>query len=257
MSESADTLDYTAGNRATWQRNAPDYAKSAATDWAGEPKWGIWGTPEADLELLAGVGPGLRCIEIGCGTAYVSAWLARRGADVVGIDPTPAQLATAHAMMRHHNLEFPLVEALGERLPFADDSFDFAISEYGAALWADPYRWIPEASRVLRRGGRLRFLSNAPLLTITLPDNETDKVGTTLLRPYLGLHRVVYLDEPEATEFHLPHGEMIDLLHANNFVLERLREIGAPRGAVTRYAWADADWAQRWPTEDVWYARRV
>jgi len=43
------------------------------------------------LEDLAGKD----AIELGCGTAYVSAWLARRGARVVGIDNSAAQLATA------------------------------------------------------------------------------------------------------------------------------------------------------------------
>ena len=37
----------------------------------------------------------LDVVELGCGTAYVSAWLARRGARPVGVDVTPAQLATA------------------------------------------------------------------------------------------------------------------------------------------------------------------
>ena len=39
-------------------------------------------------------------------------------------------------------------------------SFDLAISEYGAAIWADPYKWIPEAARLLRPGGQLIFLGN-------------------------------------------------------------------------------------------------
>lgn len=37
-------------------------------------------------------------------------------------------------------------------------SFDFAISEYGACLWVDPKKWVAEAARLLRPGGRLHFL---------------------------------------------------------------------------------------------------
>ena len=38
-------------------------------------------------------------------------------------------------------------------VPLPDASFDLAVSEYGASLWADPYKWIPEAARLLRPGG--------------------------------------------------------------------------------------------------------
>jgi ubiquinone/menaquinone biosynthesis C-methylase UbiE len=50
---------------------------------------------------------------------------------------------------------------LAEDLPFHDDHFDLAISEYGACLWADPYPWLPEAARVLRSGGQLIFLTHS------------------------------------------------------------------------------------------------
>ena len=89
-------------------------------------------------------------MELGCGTAYISAWLAKRGARPVGVDPTPAQLETARRMMRETGIEFPLLQAPGESVPLPDASFDLAISEYGACLWADPYEWIPEATRLLR-----------------------------------------------------------------------------------------------------------
>ena len=57
-------------------------------------------------------------------------------------------------------IEFPLHLGNAEATPFPDASFDFAISEYGAAIWCDPYKWIPEAARLLRPGGRLHFLGN-------------------------------------------------------------------------------------------------
>jgi len=84
-------------------------------------------------------------IELGCGTAYVSSSLARRGACVVGIDNSEQQLATAGRLQREHSLDFSLIHGNAENVPYPDASFDFAISEYGACLWADPYRWVPEA----------------------------------------------------------------------------------------------------------------
>ena len=64
------------------------------------------------------------------------------------------QLATARALQDAHDLHFPLIHGNAEAVPLADASFDLAISEYGAAIWCDPYLWIPEAARLLRPGGR-------------------------------------------------------------------------------------------------------
>ena len=89
-----------------------------------------------------------------------------------------------------------------ELLPFADASFDFAISEYGAAIWCDPYRWLPEAARVLRPGGRLVFLGNATLLMLCVPDEDGVPATERLLRPQRGMHRFEWPDDP-GVEFHL------------------------------------------------------
>ena len=129
---------------------------------------------------------GLDAIELGCGTAYVSAWLARLGARPVGVDITPAQLETARAIQAEHGLAFPLIEANAEAVPLPDASFDLAISEYGAAIWCDPYRWIPEAARLLRPGGRLIFLGNSTLLMLCAPDEDDVPAGDRLLRPTSG-----------------------------------------------------------------------
>src|SRR5688572_29203483 len=149
--------DYILENRAYWDTQAASYAESGRCAWDGEPRWGIWGVPETKLRLLPQDMTGFDAIELGCGTAYVSAWLARRGARPVGIDNSPAQLATARALQLEFGLEFPLHLGNAEATPFASGSFDFAISEYGAAIWCDPYKWIPEAARLLKPGGQLVF----------------------------------------------------------------------------------------------------
>ncbi len=128
-------------------------------------------------------------IELGCGTAYVSAWLARRGARPVGIDNSPKQLETARRLQAEHGLEFPLLLGNAESVPYPDASFDFAISEYGAAIWADPYRWIPEAARLLRPGGRLTFLGNAFLFILCSPDEDDVPPTDRLLSDQFGACR--------------------------------------------------------------------
>ena len=134
----------------------------------------------------------------------------------VGIDNSPAQLETARRFQEEFGLTFPLHLGDAEQTPFADESFDFAISEYGAAIWCDPYRWIPEAARILRPGGRLSFLGNSVLLMLTTPiDDEDAPADEQLQRPLFGMYRFAW--EDGAVEFHLPHGEMIRLLREQRF----------------------------------------
>jgi ubiquinone/menaquinone biosynthesis C-methylase UbiE len=152
--------EHVARNRAHWDKLARQFVEAGERAWAKrEPAWGIRQIPEAELHLLPEPLAGKDVLELGCGTAYVSAWPARRGAQVVGIDNSEAQLATARRLQRQHGLEFPLLHGDAEAVPYPDASFDFAISEYGACLWADPQRWVPEAARLLRPGGRLVFLT--------------------------------------------------------------------------------------------------
>src|SRR6266403_420335 len=160
-------------NRALWDAWARKYVVSGEANWARDnPTWGIWGIPEAQVGMLPKDLAGKDAIELGCGTAYVSAWLARRGTRVVGIDTSAAQLATARRLQREHGLALTLIHGNAEQVPYPDASFDLAISEYGACLWADPYRWIPEAARILRPGGVLIFLVNSALLTLCVPEED-------------------------------------------------------------------------------------
>src|SRR6266581_5879197 len=137
----SDLPDHVRRNRALWDDWARQYVASGEEGWAAvEPRWGIWGVPESQLSILPDSLAGKDAIELGCGTAYISAWLARRGARVVGIDNSAAQLATARRLQHEHGLELTLIHGNAERVPYPDARFDLAISEYGACLLADPYR---------------------------------------------------------------------------------------------------------------------
>jgi SAM-dependent methyltransferase len=257
MDQDTTLPEHVARNRAYWDAQADDYVASGEASWAAdEPSWGIWGIPESDAGLLPDGLDRRDAIELGCGTAYVSAWLARRGARVVGIDNSPRQLETARRLQRQHGLEFPLLLGNAEDVPYPNASFDFAISEYGAALWADPYRWIPEASRLLRPGGELVFLTNGLLSILCANELEADGPATERLqRPYFGIHRTVWPDS-EGVEFHLGYGDWIRLLRANGFEVTDMVELRPHEGASTRYPWMTLDWARRWPSEEAWKARR-
>ncbi len=261
--------EHVAANREAWDRWAAEYAPRGRRAWAFEaPSWGIWNVPEAELRLLPDDLAGRDVIELGCGTAYVSAWVARLGAKPVGIDNSPKQLETARVLQIEHGLDFPLLLGNAEAVPYPDGSFDLAISEYGACLWADPEAWVPEAARLLRPHGRLVFLTNHALLMLFTPDLEADgPAGEQLVRPYFRDLRYTWPDDT-SVEFHLPHGEWVRLLRASGFEVERLIEIRAPEsprhggggalpGEDEPFGLATRDWARQWPTEEVWIARKV
>jgi SAM-dependent methyltransferase len=252
---SSEYPEYVAQNVEVWTKaNAEHTGPRAREAWAkDEIDWGVFGTRERDVNALGDV-TGLDVVELGCGTAYLSAWLAKRGARPVGVDPTPAQLATAREMQQEFDLEFPLVEAVAENVPLPDASFDLAVSEYGASIWADPNRWIAEAARLLRPGGRLVFLRNSPISVLCMAlEGITDR----LQRPQRSIRQLEWPDTKEV-EFHAPHGELIDLLRGNGFEVERLVELYAPEDATTHeyYGYVTAEWARQWPAEEIWVARK-
>lgn len=251
------TADHVLANRASWDADADNWVERGRILWeTDEPRWGIWQVPESELRLLPDVG-GLVTAELGCGTGYVSSWLARRGARPVGLDNSSRQLATARSFQSEYDLPFPLIHGDAERTPFRDASFDLAISEYGAAIWCDPYRWIPEAWRILRPGGILLFLGHSYLAMLTFPDDDVP-AGEQLQRDHFGMHRFDWPDAEGAVEFAITHGDMIRLLRGTGFEVEDLVEVRAPEDAETPTdPLATAEWARRWPIEEVWRARKV
>ena len=261
-----DLPEHVAANREAWDRYADDMAPRGHRAWASpEPRWGIWNVAESELHLLPDDLAGRDVIELGCGTAYVSAWVARLGARPVGIDNSPRQLETARALQQEFGLEFPLLLGNAEHVPYPDASFDVAISEYGACLWADPYAWVPEAARLLRPGGSLMFLTNHPVFMLVVPEVAAP-AGETFVRSYFHEPRYTWPDDT-AVEFHLPHGEWVRLLREHGFEIERLVEIRAPEtpqydggGALpaeeTPFNMATRAWARQWPTEEAWIARK-
>jgi SAM-dependent methyltransferase len=252
VSTEAGHEPHVAVNRRYWDEQAAGWHGPVARgQWsAAEPRWGLWATPESQVSVLPADLSGMAAIELGCGTGYVSGWLARAGARPVGIDVSVRQLATARAMQAEFGIAFPLVLSDAERVPIAGGRFDLAISEYGAALWCDPYRWIPEAARLLRRGGRLVFIRPSPLFALCVPADGP--AGASLLRAQFGLR---CLDRGQSREFTLPHGELLRLLRSTGFTVEDLIEIQAPDPTHRSYTSVSPDWAHRWPSEEIWQTR--
>ncbi len=246
-------------NRAYWNARADAWVAAGERKWAqAEPTWGVWDVSERELRLLPMDMQGMRAVELGCGTGYVSAWMVRRGAAVTGIDPSERQLATARRLAAEHGVALDLVLGDAEATPFDGASFDFAISEYGAAIWCDPHRWLPEAYRLLRPGGRLVFLGNHPLVTVCSPWDGSP-VGPELARPYFGMHRTDWTEvevDPGGIEFNLPVSGWFDLFREVGFEVEDFLEPRPPEGAEDSAGFVDLAWARAWPSEQVWKLRK-
>jgi SAM-dependent methyltransferase len=256
VSRAEEEFEYIERNKAAWERWAPAHIAAGQKAWqTDELLWGLWGTPESELRLLNGFDSREDAIELGSGTAAISASLARRGLRPVAVDFAKAQLRSAETFQHEFGPRFPLVPANAENVPFDNESFDLAVSEYGASLWCSPHKWLPEAHRLLRPEGRLIFFTNSALL-LTCTPTDGGPAGDRLIRDYFARYRVEF--EPNAgVEFHLPHGYWVRLLRATGFVIDDLIEVQPPQSAKPRFNLASPEWAQRWPSEDIWIAHKA
>ncbi len=261
MDTAHDLPPHVAENRRHWDAMAAQWVAQGERNWAAtEATWGMWDISNDDLALLPDEMSGQRAIELGCGTGYVSAWMRRRGAAVYAIDNSEQQLATARRLATEHGVDdIEWVHGNAEAVAEPDAGFDFAISEYGAAIWCDPYVWIPEAHRLLRPGGRLVFLGNHPLGMVCSPISGDAPAGLTLERDYFGLRRLDWteaLDDPGGIEFNLEISSWLRLLRSTGFDVVDYIEIQAPASAEGIRYWVDASWAKRFPSEQAWVVEK-
>ena len=237
-------------NRQRWDALSDEYQeRHRETLGRAEARWGMWQIPESELLILGDVS-GLDLLEYGCGAAQWSILLARQGARPVGMDNSARQLEHARAA----GADFPLVHAAAGEAPFPDESFDIVFCDHGAMTFADPDVTVPEVARLLRPEGLLAFSHTTPLSQLCWRDDE-EVIDPELHRPYFGLARVEWEDEPVA--FTRTQGEWFKLFRAHGLSVERLQEVQPPEGAVSTYRNdQETDWARRWPMEQIWAVRK-
>ena len=241
-------------NRCSWNETADAYQErnGPLLESSGGMGWGVWQVPEAELQVLGDV-RGKDVLEFGCGAAQWSIALAKAGARPVGLDLSDRQLEHARTLMNRAGVEFPLVHASAESVPLPDASFDVVFCDHGAMTFADPYRTVPEAARLLRRGGLFAFSHGSPILSIAWAV-DAERAGDRLISDYFGMHQFDYGD---SIDFNLPYGEWIRLFRANGFVVEDLIEPRPAADATSSYRdELERDWSRRWPAESIWRLRR-
>jgi SAM-dependent methyltransferase len=224
----ASTSETVRGNRSWWDAAAADYLAEHG-DFLGDDRF-VWcpeGLDEEDAALLGDV-RGLDVLEVGCGAAQCSRWLAARRARVVGLDLSAGMLDQARELGRRPGAPAPagLIQADARALPLADGTFDVAFSAYGAVPFvADPERIMGEVARVLRPGGRWVFALTHPVRW-AFPD-DPGPGGLTATRSYFD--RTPYVETDAAgrvlyAEHHRTLGDRVQDVVQAGLRLERLVE---------------------------------
>lgn len=249
-------------NRRQWEAGSDAYqARNRAQlnrwDVLG---WGVYDVPEDEIRALGDV-EGARALELGCGACQFGIKVAMRGARVTGVDVSFTQLRHGVENMAETGVRVAIAQGDGERLPFADEAFDLVFCDHGVMGFADPYRTVPEAARVLRRGGRFVFNGTTPWIWVAWGDRPEDQdrpAGREMRADYFGMRSAESFDpEWRTTEFQLPYGEWIRLFRASGFEIEDLIELRPPEGATTTYDdYAPLEWARAFPAEHIWKVRK-
>jgi SAM-dependent methyltransferase len=222
----ANSAESVAANSAWWDADADDYHVEHG-DFLGVADF-VWcpeSLREADARLLGDV-EGKDVLEVGCGSAPCSRWLAIQGARVTAFDLSAGMLRYAAAAGEATGIDLPLVRANAERLPFASESFDIACSAFGAIPFVtDLAGTFREVARVLRPGGSWVFAVTHPMRWI-FPDDPGPN-GLRVTGSYFDRTPYVEVDaDGHATyvEYHRTLGDFVRALAAAGLTITDLVE---------------------------------
>jgi SAM-dependent methyltransferase len=136
-----------------------------AVVWSSGPYQGITETiPDVHRTVIERLDPrpGVRLLDLACGTGAVAELAAARGADVVGVDIAPALIEQARARAVERGLEIDYRVGDAEALEFPDQSFDLVASTCGVMFTPDHEAAARELARVTKPGGRIALACWTP-----------------------------------------------------------------------------------------------
>ena len=134
----------------TWSRCAGRYPDTFAT---------LTGELVPLLADAAGILPGSRVLDLGCGPGHVARALQETGAEVSGIDFSQRMVELAREL--HPETRFQQADA--EQIPESDNRLDAVVSNFVVHHLANPVRVFSEVARVLKPGGRFAFTVWGPV----------------------------------------------------------------------------------------------
>ena len=238
---SSELPAYAVRNRARWTKSNAEYVhEHGVRAWRqNEISWGSVGDAGVGARCACPEVDGKDVIELGCGTAYFSAWLARRGRATGRRRHHAGAARDRAADAAETGIEFAAPRGeRGETCRCPTHRSTSRSPSTARRSGAIAYKWIPEAARLLRPGGELVFLRNS---TISMLCAALDGWHETLQRPQRGLHRLDWEDD-DTTEFQLGHGDLFKLLRRIGIRRARPgRALRAGRGTDADYYLSTAD----------------
>jgi ubiquinone/menaquinone biosynthesis C-methylase UbiE len=130
-----------------------------------------------------GLKPGMKVLDVACGTGNLSLPAARLGATVTGVDIAPNLLEQARAKAEAEGLKIKFDEGDAEALPYEDASFDAVVTMYGAMFAPRPELVAAELKRVCKPGGIIAMANWTPAGFI----GQMFKASTAYLPPPPGM----------------------------------------------------------------------
>ncbi len=136
--------------KATWE--AGDFAEVAKH---------IGATAEQFVERLD-IEPGMKVLDVACGSGNLAVVAAAKGADVTGVDIAANLIATAKKRAVDLGLDIKFDHGDAEAMPYDDDSFDLVMTMFGAMFAPRPEVAASEMLRVCKSGGRIAMANWTP-----------------------------------------------------------------------------------------------
>jgi 2-polyprenyl-3-methyl-5-hydroxy-6-metoxy-1,4-benzoquinol methylase len=151
-------------NEAYWDKIADDY-NELTTITTEDFHFGPLLAGDSFFKLLPEIKSGTSCLELGCGGAQNSIFLAKKGANCTAIDISKKQIEHANKLVKEHNVSVDLQVMGMEDINVLKDKFDFIHSSYALSFAENPENVIKDVYHLLNDGGCFIWSTGHPLFS--------------------------------------------------------------------------------------------